>query len=249
MIRSDQARQMLALIHQAREIGPGEEQRRHLLDGIHRLFRTALASITVVSDSAGPSLWKLETEMSAPASGSAKCIMQILRDAPFVSPGLKELCGRLRGRVPASGLRRDLVADGDWYRCDSYNLLVRPFGFDDYLYSFRALGNGRLAGIALRRAFGDRPFSAEDRNLLDLMYEQMIRLQSEQPERIPGPRLTPRARQVLDLLLRGASEKEAAYELNLSQHTVHTHVKSIHSAYGVSSRAELLVRCLAKPSA
>ncbi|HTO99114.1 MAG TPA: hypothetical protein VMK66_18815, partial [Myxococcales bacterium] len=183
LIRSDQARQMLALIHQAREIGPGADQQRHLLDGIYHLFRAALASVTVVSDGAHPSLWKLESEMSAPASGNASCIMQILRESPFVSPGLKELCRRLRGSQQATGRRRDLVADGEWYCSDSYNLLVRPFGFDDYLYSFRALGNGRVAGIALRRAFGDRPFCEEDRNLLDLLYEEMIRLQRDQPER------------------------------------------------------------------
>jgi DNA-binding NarL/FixJ family response regulator len=46
-------------------------------------------------------------------------------------------------------------------------------------------------------------------------------------------------------LLRGASEKQVAFDLNLSQHTVHSYAKSIYSAYRVSSRAELLVRCLA----
>ena len=41
-------------------------------------------------------------------------------------------------------------------------------------------------------------------------------------------------------LLAGASEKELAYELNVSPHTVHEHVKAIHRAFGARSRGELL---------
>jgi DNA-binding CsgD family transcriptional regulator len=47
-------------------------------------------------------------------------------------------------------------------------------------------------------------------------------------------------RRVLDLLLRGRSEKEAAAKLDLSPHTVHNHVKEIYRRFDVSSRAELL---------
>lgn len=47
---------------------------------------------------------------------------------------------------------------------------------------------------------------------------------------------------VLILLLDGLSEKEIAKRIVLSPHTVHNHVKRIYSAYGVHSRAELLVK-------
>jgi len=40
----------------------------------------------------------------------------------------------------------------------------------------------------------------------------------------------------------GASEKELAYELNVSPHTAHEHVKAIHRAFGARSRGELLAR-------
>lgn len=60
----------------------------------------------------------------------------------------------------------------------------------------------------------------------------------------PLPHLPPRARQVLDQLLTGKSEKEAARALGLSAHTVHVHVKTLHRRLHVTSRAELLTRCL-----
>ena len=52
--------------------------------------------------------------------------------------------------------------------------------------------------------------------------------------------LTPRARQVLDCLLDGDSEKQAALRLGLRVTTVHGHVKRLYLHFGVGSRAELL---------
>lgn len=54
-------------------------------------------------------------------------------------------------------------------------------------------------------------------------------------------------RQVLRLLVQGASEKEAAASLHLSYHTVHSHVKLIYRQLGVSSRGELVALCLSPP--
>lgn len=55
--------------------------------------------------------------------------------------------------------------------------------------------------------------------------------------------LTPAQRRVYDEFLRGRSEKEAALELKISIHTVHTHSHAIYVKFGVSSRAELLSLC------
>ncbi|MEL7238927.1 MAG: helix-turn-helix transcriptional regulator, partial [Planctomycetota bacterium] len=52
--------------------------------------------------------------------------------------------------------------------------------------------------------------------------------------------LSPRQRDVLAGLLRGQSEKEVAYALGVSTHTVHTHVKRLYAELDVTSRGELL---------
>jgi DNA-binding CsgD family transcriptional regulator len=51
-------------------------------------------------------------------------------------------------------------------------------------------------------------------------------------------------RRVYDLLLSGISNKQIAMQLDLSPHTVHTHVRAIFKALCVHSRSELLA-CLA----
>lgn len=54
------------------------------------------------------------------------------------------------------------------------------------------------------------------------------------------PRLPPRQRTVLALLLRGLSRKQIATELELSNHTVNDHVKDIYHAFEVHSYPELI---------
>lgn len=56
--------------------------------------------------------------------------------------------------------------------------------------------------------------------------------------------LTAAEERVFHLLLGGFTEKTIATKLNLSRHTVHTHVKRIYKLYGIHTRAELLATCL-----
>ena len=54
--------------------------------------------------------------------------------------------------------------------------------------------------------------------------------------------LSPREYELLQLLARGQSNRQAAEALSLSPHTVGDHVKSIYRKLGVSSRGEAMVR-------
>ncbi|HEV8379373.1 MAG TPA: helix-turn-helix transcriptional regulator [Tepidisphaeraceae bacterium] len=58
--------------------------------------------------------------------------------------------------------------------------------------------------------------------------------------------LSNRMKDTLQHLLSGDSEKEVAGKLGLSQHTVHIHVKNLYKRLGVSSRGELMAKCLDK---
>jgi DNA-binding CsgD family transcriptional regulator len=62
-----------------------------------------------------------------------------------------------------------------------------------------------------------------------------------------GDLLTPAQRRVYELLLEGNPEADIGARLDLSVHTVHTHVKAIYLQLGVHSRAELLARQIKTP--
>jgi len=58
--------------------------------------------------------------------------------------------------------------------------------------------------------------------------------------------LTPREREILQLLTRGYRSKEVADELGIGVQTVHTHLRNIYEKLHVRSRAEAVARYLGK---
>jgi PAS domain S-box-containing protein len=59
-------------------------------------------------------------------------------------------------------------------------------------------------------------------------------------------RLSPRERQVAELLLEGESPSSMAAKLSVSEHTVRNHLKGIYRRLGVHSKDELLLRLFRK---
>ena len=91
------------------------------------------------------------------------------------------------------------------------------------------------------KAFDDAAAAQVDAETLELStihgYREIV------PEGIRES-LTPRQQRVFDQFLKGYSEKEVAMALGLSVNTVHTHARSIYAMFAVSSRSELLARCV-----
>lgn len=54
--------------------------------------------------------------------------------------------------------------------------------------------------------------------------------------------LTPRERDVFELLIRGLKMREIADKLGIGYSTVNTHQKSVYKKLGVNSRAECIIR-------
>lgn len=61
-----------------------------------------------------------------------------------------------------------------------------------------------------------------------------------------GVSLSPREREVLEMLSRGLAYKEIAKELGIGYRTVHTHLEHIYQKLHVSSRAEAVARFLGR---
>jgi DNA-binding CsgD family transcriptional regulator len=150
--------------------------------------------------------------------------------------------GRLRTR-----LRGTLIDDAQWYSSQGYNEIAKPMGTDDALVCwYRRREPTQVRGLAFQRAYGDDRFSARERNILHLFNVELYRLYREGKfdcsPGIPSPSLSPRQKQMLDLLLKGKSVKEAAVHLGISWRTAEDYVKSLYKQLAVTSRAELFAR-------
>lgn len=153
------------------------------------------------------------------------------------------------GRAPVMARRRQaLIDDRRWYRSTYVNEFRRPWGFDHSIYSIQRLGSQRV-GMSVSRPFGSRPFTAEDQALVEIFHLAIERVVARTARRTATganeasrASLPPRARDTLDQLLQGASNRDIAGRLHISPNTVHHYCKMVFRAFGVRSRGELLAR-------
>ena len=104
---------------------------------------------------------------------------------------------------------------------------------------------GAVDQLGLHRYDHEKPFSPVEHRLVRLFHVELGRLwKADALKKIADPAATlpPRLTETLEGLLKGNSEKQIAFALGLSQHTVHHYVQALHKRFGVASRAELLAR-------
>ncbi len=99
-----------------------------------------------------------------------------------------------------------------------------------------------VAGV-LAAAAGLAAVSAEQAEDLALETDDDLPGAELPSAELPGDvHLTPREREVLELLAAGLSNKRAAKQLGLSEHTVKFHAQAIYSKLGVQNRAAAVTR-------
>jgi len=142
--------------------------------------------------------------------------------------------------------RRQLVPDEVWYPFRKQEgFWYEQMRVDDFMTTQFFLGSPfSNQSINFHRDRSDRrPFDERDQKLTHLFHTELGRLweNKELPKPDPCEGLPLRLRQVVRLIRAGHTEKEIAAKTALSQHTVHDHIKRLHSHFGVSNRAALLV--------
>ncbi len=115
------------------------------------------------------------------------------------------------------------------------------------ILSARPTSDGQVSMIGLYRRF-DRPFFNEDESrIAHIVLSEIPSLhEAISPVELNGEvtGLSPRLRQVLNLLLQGYSRKEIASALTLSIHTVGDYIAEIYKRFEVHSQTDLVRRFL-----
>jgi DNA-binding CsgD family transcriptional regulator len=239
----EQARALLRVQRQARELGVGTQAcRAHLLAAAVALVGAEHGVFVVdpafVPGGKGPYA-HVATTGDRPAD--ARMLDATIRLGRSAHPLLDDLTRRSAGarRGDVWTVRRlDVVGDRDWYESAWVKEYLAPAQRDDGLVSAIATATpGLVRALSFVRARGAAPFSENDRDVLNLFhveYDAML------VPPTPDDALPPRVQETFECLLTGASDKEIALELGVGFHTVREYVKRILSAYGVSSRAQLI---------
>lgn len=145
----------------------------------------------------------------------------------------------------------------DWINDDFMTLYIRARGLC-YSLTFVLFDlNGAPAAVFSLDRMSDHPYTARDRKIAGTMvahlnnfYKNMLVRPSDSVRAWEDVRgaddLTPREREVADLLCQGVKPTNIARELHISIGTANKHIAHIYRKFGVSSRQELLVRMLGK---
>ncbi len=248
MVPAARVLRVLALANEAREIGDRNAALSHALTGICGLVG-ADNSFLLVFDSPTASV-PLSAFVHGYTADHAPALL-----ARYVSHGdrfdllAQQLRAAYDGQAPVfARCRQELIDDHSWYNSAYVNEFRRPWGFDHSIYSIQRLGQQRI-GMSVSRGFGSTPFSPEDRALIEIFHlavGKAMSMPAADSNRASSEAcraaLPPRAREILDCLLRGAQNKDIAEQLRISPNTVHHYCKMVFRAFGVSSRGALIAR-------
>jgi DNA-binding CsgD family transcriptional regulator len=120
-----------------------------------------------------------------------------------------------------------------------------PCGLHPRCLSFHPLGDDKYSGIALYRKIGRPLFGARESRIAHIIMTEVSWLHAQGWPEDRGaevPRLSPRTRLVLELLLQSQGRKQIAAHLGISENTVAGYTKEIYRHFRVRSHAELLRR-------
>lgn len=258
MSRSDQLksqdwRAIIRLVGECRELGDDPHRwRRHCVEQLIRLVGADWGCCGEMADIRSGATRDLGVTYSGVENGPIESALGDLHasieDDPTLYGAMLAYFERLAQEDGACLSRQEIIADRDWYRSTSYQVIHRSLGVDHVVWCFRTLGDGGSddsSGLLLYREMGGRGYRARDRSILREANAALAPLVGGPLARFTEPSptdLAPRVRQVLGCLLEGDGDKQIAARLGISVHTVNQYTKLIYQHFGVGGRAELLAR-------
>ncbi len=148
-------------------------------------------------------------------------------------------------------LRGELVREQEWRRSWLDNEAFRPLGVTDRMVGASAVDDNAESYIGLDRGPDDEPFDRRERDLLYFFLLGSVPFHREQllAHGLLEAILSPRERDVLQLLLTDLTEAEIAGRLGLTPRSTHQYVVAVLKKFGVSGRVGLMALWLRRGGA
>lgn len=199
---------------------------RVLLADDHALFRAGIASLLQA--------WGLEVVGEAANGLEALELARrrrpdlVLMDIAMPDCNGLEATRLIKAELPATRIVIVTVSDEDE---DLFEAVKS--GAEGYL--LKDMSRDELHGTLEAVAAGEPALS---RGLAAKILDEFARLAEEGPAKQPEDELTPREREVVQLVAEGATNREVAEALFLSEHTVNFHMKNILRKLHLRNRAQ-----------
>lgn len=167
---------------------------------------------------------------------------------PEMGPAVEAFYRALaQSEVHTTMVREEIDPQGLAYQPGPHELWVKA-NIGPVMLSGYPLDAKSLSAIAFYRRVGARPFSRREKQIAHLILEEVPWLHMTGWPEDRGakvPKLSPRQRMVLNLLLDGLGRKQIAASLEISENTVAGYCKEVYRFFSVNSQAELMHKFLA----
>lgn len=152
---------------------------------------------------------------------------------------------RMRDDVPSVLTETDTKSVRQWHACSLYVNLFKPGG-DEHLLILRIPdGPGRTFRVLCWRGPG-KAFTERDKTDLFLLKPHIEAAYRHGQRMRAVSQLTPRQRQLLELVAKGFTNYQIARRLGVAEGTIRAHLYQIYSRLGVSSRTAAVTRSLTR---
>ncbi len=155
------------------------------------------------------------------------------------------LLGEMQKRKSHLTRRHQQFLDDKEYRASGIYPLMCAADLGPFLASLRPMGDDAFSTIVLYRRLGQPDFTEREARIAHIVLTEVPGLHEEglpEDRGVTVPRLTPRARVVLNMLLDGRGRKDIAGHLGLRENTVAGYQKAIYRHFQVKSHAALMRR-------
>lgn len=157
----------------------------------------------------------------------------------------EKLLGEMRQHAGHITRLRQQIVDEPAFAASGVNGYLRDADIGPFIFSLRPIDDRAVSTICVYRRKDAPAFSERHSRIAHILLSELPWLHEQGWPADRGatvPRLSPRLRLVLNLLLDGRTRKEIAASLSLSEHTVAQYQKAVYSHFGVSSHTTLLRR-------
>ncbi|CAH1655168.1 helix-turn-helix transcriptional regulator [Chelatococcus asaccharovorans] len=157
----------------------------------------------------------------------------------------EKLLGELRQKASHLTRVRQQIVDEASFAASGVNAYLCDADIGPFIFSLRPIDNAAVSTISIYRRRDARAFSEREARIAHILLSELPWLHEQGWPADRGatvPRLSPRLRLVLNLLLDGRTRKEMAVSLALSEYTVAQYQKAVYSHFGVNSHTALLRR-------
>ncbi len=157
----------------------------------------------------------------------------------------EKILGEMRERNAHITRRRQQVLDDATFASSGMSNYLCDADIGPFILSLRPIDERSVSTISIFRRKDAPLFTERETRIAHILLTGLPGLHEQgwpQDRGVTVPRLSPRLRVVLNLLLDGRTRKQMSTDLTLSEHTIAQYQKAIYSHFGVNSHTTLLRR-------